>query len=45
VRADDYEGERSWASLLRLSVGDGVALLDGEGDGAAGVEDFGAVAV
>jgi len=26
-------------------VGDGVALLDGDGDGAAGVEDFGAVAV
>ncbi|TGZ32736.1 hypothetical protein DBV15_00888 [Temnothorax longispinosus] len=41
----DYEGERSWASLLRLSVGDGVALLDGDGDGAAGVEDLGTVAV
>jgi len=39
----DYEGERSWASLLRLSVGDGVALLDGDGDGAAGVEDLGTV--
>lgn len=41
----DYEGERSWASLLRLSVGDGVALLDGDGDGATGVEDLGTVAV
>lgn len=43
----DYEGERSCASLLRLSVGEGVALREGEGEGegAAGVADFGVLAV
>ncbi|OAD58355.1 hypothetical protein WN48_11317 [Eufriesea mexicana] len=43
----DYDGDRSCASLPRLSVGEGVALRDGDGesDGPTGVEDFGAVAV
>lgn len=42
----DYDGDISWASLPRLSVGEGVALREGEGesDGPTGVEDLGAVA-
>lgn len=42
----DYDGDISWASLPRLSVGEGVALREGEGesDGPTGVEDLGAAA-
>lgn len=45
VRGDDYEGDRSCASLPKLSVGEGVVRLAGDSDEPTGVEDLGATGV